>query len=94
MIAIAETAGRGMTDAEVWELARIRQAVLITRDYGFTNPVRFRSQDVGAVIYLRRGNLNSEDEVKLVRDFLATHSFDEYRGCLVTLWPGGARIRC
>jgi len=55
VIAIAEAADRGVTDAEVWELAKDRQAVLITRDHGFTNPVRFRTQDVGAVIYLWPG---------------------------------------
>ena len=52
VIAIAETADRGLSDVEVWE------------------------------------------EVALVRNFLAAHKFDEYKGCLVTLWPGGARIRC
>ena len=93
VIAIAEAADRGLTDNEVWELAKTRQAVLVTRDHGFTNPVRFRTQDAGAVIYLRRGNLSSEEEIALVRDFLAAYSFNEYKGCLVTLWPGGARIR-
>ena len=94
VIAVAETAERGMADTEVWELAKAERAVLITRDHGFTNPVRFRTQEVGAVIYLRRGNLSSEEEVALVIDFLAAHELDEYKGCLVTLWPGGARIRC
>jgi len=93
VIAIAETAERGMTDAEVWELAKARRAVLITRDHGFTNPVRFRAQEVEAVIYIRRGNLRSEEEVALVMGFLAAHELDEYKGHLVTLWPGGARIR-
>jgi len=93
VIALAETAGRGMTDTEVWELARARRAILITRDHGFTNPVRFRAQEVEAVIYVRRGNLRSEEEVVLVMGFLAAHELDEYKGRLVTLWPGGTRIR-
>jgi len=93
VIAIAETAERGMTDDEVWELAKAQRAILITRDHGFTNPVRFRAQEVEAVIYIRRGNLCSEEEAALVMDFLATHAVNAYTGCLVTLWPGGARIR-
>ena len=80
VIAVAETAERGMADTEVWELAKAERAVLITRDHGFTK--------------WRRGNLSSEEGVALVIDFLAAHELDEYKGCLVTLWPGGARIRC
>jgi predicted nuclease of predicted toxin-antitoxin system len=94
VIAIAETAERGMVDAEVWKLAKARQAILITRDYGFTNPVRFRTQEVGALIYLRRANLSSEKEAELVMSFLTAHKLkEEYDGRLITLWPGGVRIR-
>ncbi|WP_342449284.1 DUF5615 family PIN-like protein [Acetomicrobium sp. S15 = DSM 107314] len=91
---MAETAERGMVDAEVWKLAKARQAILITRDYGFANPVRFRTQEVGAVIYLRRANLSSEKEAELVMSFLTAHKLkEEYDGRLITLWPGGVRIR-
>lgn len=93
VIAVAENAERGMSDDQVWKLAKSRQSTLITRDYVFTNPVRFKTQEVQAVIYLRRGNLRSEEEVALVMDFLTAHKLDEYKGCLVTLWPGEARIR-
>ena len=93
VIAIAETAERSMADDEVWKLTKARRAILITRDHCFTNPIRFRVEEVKAVIYLRRGNLRSEEEVALVMGFLATHELDEYKRRLVTLWPGGARIR-
>ena len=93
VFAVAETTERGLADDEVWELAKTRRAILITRDHGFTNPVRFRAQEVEAVIYLRRGNLRSEEEVALVMGFLAAHELDEYKGRLVTLWPDGVRIR-
>jgi len=93
VLAIAEKAERGMADGEIWALARARLAILITRDYSFTNPVRFRTQEVGAVIYLRRGNLCSEEEVMLVMAFLVAHELEEYKGHLVSLWPGGVRIR-
>ena len=93
VIAIGESAERGMADDELWELAKAWRAILITRDHGFTNPVRFRAQEVEAVIYLRRGNLRSEEEIALVMGFLAAHELDEYKGRLVTLWPGGVRIR-
>ena len=89
VIAVAETAERGMADTEVWELAKAERAVLITRDHGFTNPVRFRTQEVGAVIYLRRGNLSSEEEVALVTDFwLLTNSMN-IRGVWLPYGPAG-----
>lgn len=93
VIAIAETTERGMNDDQVWELTRAQRAILITRDYVFTNPVRFKTKEARAVIYLRRGNLRSEEEVELVMNFFTSHKIDEYEGCLVTLWPGGARVR-
>jgi len=93
VVAVAEIAERGMKDDEVWELAKAQQSILITRDYIFTNPVHFKTQEVQAVIYLRRGNLRAEEKIALVMDFLASHKLDEFKGCLVTLWPGGARIR-
>jgi len=93
VIAIAETVERGTNDDRVWELTKARQAILITRDYVFTNPVRFQTEEVRAVLYLRRGNLRSEEEVGLVMNFLTAHKTDEYEGRLVTLWPGGIRVR-
>lgn len=37
---IAEAAQKGLRDEEVWKMACDREALLITRDYHFTNAVR------------------------------------------------------
>jgi len=62
VLAVAEVGERGMADEEIWEWVKTQQGVLITRDHDFTNPIRFPSQGVRAVIYIRRGNLRSEEE--------------------------------
>ena len=38
VVAVAGIAERGMSDTEVWALARKSTATLITRDHHFTNP--------------------------------------------------------
>ena len=93
VLAIAEMADRSMSDDEVWKLTVEHRALLITRDYHFTNHVRFRTEEVQAVIYLRRGNLRTEDEVRLVLNFLKRHPLEEFAGRLVTVSPSGIRVR-
>jgi len=93
VLAIAKMADRSMSDDEVWRLTVEHRALLITRDYHFTNHVRFRTEEIQAVIYLRRGNLRSEDEVKLVVNFLERHPPDKFVGRLVTLSPSTIHIR-
>ncbi|OHB74157.1 MAG: hypothetical protein A2Z34_03825 [Planctomycetes bacterium RBG_16_59_8] len=91
--AISELGTPGIPDEQVFTLAERQQAVLITRDYHFTNPLRFPSARVGAVIYIRHGNLTSEEESALVVHFLDTHPLDAYRGTLVTLAKSSTRVR-
>ncbi len=90
--AIAELEERGIDDETVWRMCTSKRAILITRDCGFTRVSRFPSSEVGAVIYLRRGNLKAEEEVALVIGFLEKHPLKEFEGHLVTLWPGGVRV--
>lgn len=85
--AIIETSHRGSSDNAVWQFARKRQAVLITRDNDFTNPVSFIPTEIFAIIYIRRGNLSSNQEAELVVKFLDSHPFEEFKGKLVTLSP-------
>ncbi len=93
VLAIAEMADRSMSDDEVWRLTVEHHALLITRDYHFTNPVRFRTAEVQAVIYLRRGNLRVEDEVRLVLDFLKQYPLEKFVGRLVTVSLSIIRVR-
>jgi len=46
------------------------QAVLVTRDYHFTNPIRFPAEKTAGIIYIRHGNLKSEEEIMLMENFL------------------------
>ena len=93
VFAVAETAERGMGDQEIWELACSKPFLLITRDYHFTNPVRFAPAFCEGILYIRAGNLTADDEIHLVQRFLAAHPTDQFRGRMVTLSPGSTRIR-
>lgn len=93
VIAISEIPERGISDEDVYALALREEAVLVTRDYHFTNPVRFAAEKTNGIIYIRHGNLKSEEEIKLVEDFLHAHDLEVFRGKLVTLYMGSVRIR-
>jgi predicted nuclease of predicted toxin-antitoxin system len=93
VLAVAESAEKGSEDEEVWRVACEEPSLLITRDYHFTNGVRFEPSQCLGVVFIRRGNLTASDEVALVRSFLASHPPDQYRGKLVSLSPGGVRLR-
>ena len=81
-----------MLDDDVYALALREQAVLITRDYHFTNPIRF---PVGKniIIYIRHGNLRSEEEIRMVESFLRAHDPEVFQGRLVMLYRDSVRIR-
>ena len=93
VLAIAESAGKGLPDGEVWSLACEDSSLLITRDYHFTNAVRFNPAFCLGIVFLRHGNLKASEEVALVRSFLLSHPLAEYQGRLVTLAPGSITMR-
>ena len=93
VVAVSDMAHRGITDRDVWDLILRERAILITRDHHFTNPIRFDVRETAGVIYLRRGNLSAEMEVRLVERFLSTHQPEEFRGRLVSLSLENTRIR-
>ena len=93
VLAVVETASRGISDAEVWKEVKRRNGILITRDYHFTNPSRFPPQDVFSIIYIRQGNLTSQQEVRLVEGFLSGNPEDTFHGRLVTLSPFSVTLR-
>lgn len=93
IVAIAESATSGNTDEEVFTLACKGKCVLITRDYHFTNPLRFPSEKTGGIVYIRHGNLTSKEEILLVTKFLANHSHPEFNGKLITLYKDSVKIR-
>ena len=93
VVAISDMAHRGLIDRDIWDLTLKESAILITRDYHFTNPIMFNLSETAGVIYLRRGNLTSQMEVRIVERFLSTHRPEEFRGRLVSLSPNSTRIR-
>ena len=93
VLIIAESAGKGLADDEVWSLAREGPCLLITRDYHFTNAVRFAPELCLGIVFLRHGNLKVTEEVAMVDSFLSSHPLVAYQGKLVTLAPGSIRTR-
>ncbi len=93
IIAIAEASTAGNADEEVFRLACDINAVLITRDYHFTNHIRFPADKTSGIIYIRHGNLTAEEEIQLVTTFLSKHPPAEYNGLLATLYRNSVKIR-
>jgi predicted nuclease of predicted toxin-antitoxin system len=60
VIFISEKPERGMSDEDIYALIVEEEAVLITRDYHFTNPIRFPVEKTNGIIYIRHGNLRSK----------------------------------
>lgn len=69
------------------------QAVLVTRDYHFTNPIRFPAEKTARIIYIRHGNLKSEEEIMLMENFLHEYDPEVFLGKLVTLYRDSVKIR-
>lgn len=93
VLAIAESPTSGFPDDEVFNIAVENAAILITRDYHFTNAVRFDPTRTKGIIYIRRGNLTAAEEISLVQNFLSKHSSEYYAGKLVTLYKDSLKIR-
>ena len=93
VISIAENPERGLGDDIIFILCRKTKSIVITRDYHFTNAIRFPTKDAEGIIYIRHGNLTSNEEIELVNQFLNTHPFEWIRGKLVILSKEGIRVR-
>ena len=93
VIAIAESPTSGLSDDEIFKITIENSAVLITRDYHFTNAVRFDPTSTKGIIYIRYGNLTTTEEIGLVQNFLSKHSPEFYSGKLVILYRDSVKIR-
>lgn len=93
VIAIAESNTSGLSDVEVYKMVVANEAVLITRDYHFTNAIRFDPVMTKGIIYIRHGNLTTPEEISLVQNFLEKHPAEILSGKLVTLYRDSAKIR-
>jgi len=93
VISISELAERGISDEDIYALTLREQAILVTRDYHFTNPVRFPVEKSKGIIYIRHGNLTSEEEIMMVGNCLSSHDLKTFQGKLVTLYKDSIKIR-
>lgn len=93
VIAIAEKKYAGMRDEDVYGLALREEAVLITRNYHFTNSLRFPAEKTAGIVYIRLGNLTSAEEIQIVKKFLANYDPKQIRGKLVTLYRDSVKMR-
>lgn len=93
VIAMAETEKQRTEDASVFEIACREKAILITRDYHFTNPFRFAPERTEGIIYIHQGNLKSEEEIGMVIKFIESHPHSFFKKRLVTLYRKSVKIR-
>lgn len=93
VIAITEDPTSGLTDTEVFAIASEDKAVLITRDHHFTNNFRFPPEETSCIIFIRKGNLTSEEEIDLIKWFLNTYSISDFKGQLVTIFKDRVKVR-
>jgi len=93
VISIAEESNRGLEDEDIFTLSKKTKSILITRDYHFTNPLRFPAKGTKGIIYIRHGNLSSQEEIELVEKILNTYQIDLFSDKLVLLSRHGLKIR-
>lgn len=94
IISIAEQhPDRGLNDDVIFSISKKTKSILITRDYHFTNAIRFPTNDTEGIIYIRHGNLTSKEEIELVLQLLNKHPIGQIRGKLIILSKEGIRIR-
>jgi len=90
---IMEISAAEFDDFSVFELVKSEKAVLITRDHHFRNSLRFPPEETACIIYIRKGNLTTSEEIDLIKWFLSSYSFESFKGKLVTLSRGKIKIR-
>jgi len=93
VISISEGEFSGSRDQEIYNLMIREDAVLVTRDFHFTNSFLFNPKGTAGIVYLRKGNLKSEEEVKILLDFISKGGPDLAKDRLVTLDRTGMKIR-
>ncbi len=93
VLSVADRQHTGSTDNTIYNLMIQEDAILVTRDFHFTNSIRFPTKGTPGIIYLRKGNLKTEEEVKIIIDFISKGGLEVVREHLVTLDRQGVRIR-
>ena len=93
VIAIAETVTSGLKDPDVFEIVKKENAVLITRDHHFTNSLRFPPEVTTCIIFIRKGNLTSHEEIDLIKWFFDSYSISDFKSRLVSISKDHIKVR-
>ena len=54
---------------------------------------RFPAEKTNGIIYIRHGNLKSEEEITMVENCLHSHDLEIFQGKLVTLYRNSIKFR-
>ena len=92
VIAIVEDSS-GLKDTNVFELVIKEKGALVTRDHHFTNNLRFPPKDTSCIIFIRKGNLTSQEEIDLIKWFFNSFSISDFEGRLVTISKNHIKVR-
>ena len=93
VIYMADDEFAGLDDDAVFQLAVKDRRVIITRDRHFTNSLRFPPAETEAIIYVRHGNMTSDQERNVVLGFLKSVDARHIKGSLATIYREGVKIR-
>ena len=93
VIAIAEPSTTGLQDSDVFQIVKRENATLITRDNHFTNNIRFPSEQTSCIIFIRKGNLTSAEEIDLIKWFFESYDIDDFDGRLVSISKDHVKVR-
>ncbi len=78
---------------DVFDIVKNENAVLITRDHHFTNSFRFPPKETPGIIFIRKGNLTSHEEIDLIKWFFDSYSISNFSGRLVTISKDHIKVR-
>jgi predicted nuclease of predicted toxin-antitoxin system len=93
VIAIAETGVSGLKDPDVFKIVKNENALLISRDNHFTNSLRFPPDETACIVFIRKGNLTSNEEKDLIEWFFNSHSILDFKGRLVSISKDHVKVR-
>ncbi|MCK4330334.1 DUF5615 family PIN-like protein [candidate division WOR-3 bacterium] len=80
-------------DKDIFRLVLKKGAILITRDHHFTNPILYPPDKTKGIIYIRIGNLRSDEEIDIIDRFFANYPPEQFKGKLVVLYRNSVHIR-
>jgi len=91
--AVIESGFSSASDQKVFQLAIEKESILITRDHHFTNGMLFPPDKMKGIIYIRQGNLRSDEEVTLVEEAVRKFPLGTIEGKLLTIYKHFSSIR-